>query len=118
MNILVEFIISGSIYVSMETMLDNTSHRSMFLAGGLAFMLCTLYIGLPYWLMSLLMALTILVIELIFGLIFNKNYTIWDYRKYKWNIKGQICFRFFMVWLVAMPPVILWLDGIFKALEL
>lgn len=106
------FILGGLIYIGVEVMYDNTSDRSMGLVGGIAFVLCTYYIGLPYVLMCLLMAVTITSLELIAGLIFNADYSIWDYRNMPLNIKGQVCLPFFLVWAIIMPPVIMWLDKI------
>lgn len=98
--------------MGIEVLYDGDTHRSMGLVGGLSFTICSMYIGLPYWLMAFLMATTITILEFIAGLIFNREYTIWDYRKMPFNIKGQVCMAFYLIWLIAMPPVIMWLHKI------
>jgi len=108
------FVVGGLIYIGIEVMYDNTSDRAMGLVGGLSFVICSSFIGLPYVLMCLLMASTITALELMAGLIFNADYGIWDYRKMPFNIKGQVCLPFFLVWAVLMPPVIVWLDKLLR----
>ena len=108
------FIIGGLIYIGIEVMYDNTSHRSMGLVGGVAFVLCSWYIsfGLNHVILSLLMSTTITALEYIAGMIFNRDYSIWDYRKLPFNINGQVCLPFMLIWAVIMPFVIIWLDGL------
>ena len=49
----------------------------------------------------------ITAVELITGLIFNKNLSVWDYSKLPFNFKGQICLSFSLVWAVLTLPVML-----------
>jgi uncharacterized membrane protein len=39
------------------------------------------------------------MIELLAGLIFNRDYGVWDYRQQPMNFHGQICLRFFLLWI-------------------
>ena len=39
------------------------------------------------------------MVELLAGLIFNRNYRVWDYRELPMNYHGQICLRFFLLWI-------------------
>ena len=41
----------------------------------------------------------ITMIELLAGLIFNRDYRVWDYRHLPMNFHGQICLRFFLIWI-------------------
>lgn len=103
--------------MGIEVAFDNTSHRSMGLVGGVAFVLCGYYdewFTLPKVLESLAIATTIVVIEYIAGIIWNKNYQIWDYRQMPFNVNGQICLTFYIVWIVAIAPIIKYLDNVFK----
>lgn len=111
---LTRFVVGGLIYMGIEVLWDNTSHRSMGLVGGLAFVLCGYYIGLPRVLMSFLMATTIVTLELIAGLIWNRDHSIWDYRNMPLNYKGQICLTYYLIWAVLMPFVIVWLDNLLR----
>jgi uncharacterized membrane protein len=65
-------------------------------------------------LMGLLMGVTITTLELVAGLVWNREHKIWDYSKLPLNIKGQVCLPFTLIWAVAMPFVIVWLDKTLK----
>ena len=114
---LIRFIIGGLMYMGMEVLFDNTSDRSMGLAGGLAFILCGSFdewFNLPFWANCLMIASVIMIIEYIFGKIFNRDFKIWDYRHKKFNFQGQICLPFFIVWLVVIAPIIIWFDNVLR----
>ena len=97
------FLIGGSIYVALELLWRKRSHGSMFLAGGL----CLLLIGhleevepkLPPPLRVLTGAGIITMVELGLGLIFNRDFSVWDYRNVPGNWLGQICVPFCMGWI-------------------
>lgn len=57
-------------------------------------------------------ALFATLVELIFGLTFNRDYHIWDYRNQLFNYKGQICLLFSLVWMAISAVVIPLLDFI------
>ncbi len=42
---------------------------------------------------------SITVVELLTGIIFNRNYTIWDYRGTPFNFLGQICLPYSLLWI-------------------
>ena len=75
----------------------------MFAAGGL----CLLLIGhleevnpkLPIPLRILAGAGIITMVELGMGLLFNRDYSVWDYRMIPGNYLGQICPAFCLMWL-------------------
>lgn len=48
--------------------------------------------------------------ELIFGLLFNQDYSIWDYRNLAFNYRGQICLAFTLVWVGISAAAIILLD--------
>ena len=89
----------------------------MFLAGGS----CLLLIGrleetepkLPLALRVLAGAGIITMVELAAGLLFNRSYTVWDYRDLPLNYKGQICLPFCLLWIpisAVAGKAYLWLD--------
>ena len=89
----------------------------MFLAGGT----CLLLIGhleeaepkLPFPLRCLAGAGIITMVELGAGLVFNRGYTVWDYRKLPMNFMGQICLPFCLLWVpisALAGKLYLWLD--------
>ena len=97
------FALGGAGYVGMELLWRGRSHVSMFLAGGV----CLLLIGhleevrpkLPFPLRILAGAGIITMVELAAGLVFNRRYTVWDYRNVPFNYMGQICLPFCLLWI-------------------
>ena len=97
------FALGGSIYVLMELIWRRRSHYSMFLAGGS----CLLLVGhleeiepkLPLPLRIITGAGIITMVELATGLLFNRRYTVWDYRDVPGNYLGQICLPFCLLWI-------------------
>ena len=73
----------------------------MFCAGGACFLL----LGqlrrrrLPLLSRAVLGSLAITSVELTAGLLINRDYKVWDYRKEPFNFRGQICPRFSLLWL-------------------
>jgi len=114
MSFLEWFCMCGCIYVTMEVFFDTTSHWSMFFAGGICGTIgrFLLHQDMSYIVYALLFGASIGIIEYIFGSIFNSEYTIWDYRNKKYNINGQVCFPFMLIWTIAMPIIIMWLDNL------
>ena len=106
------FYLGGCAYMGLELLWRGRTHGSMFLAGGLCFLL----IGhlqevepkLPVPLRAVAGALIITMVELGTGLAANRDYSVWDYRSQPGNLWGQICPAFTVLWIpVAM--VAIWL---------
>ena len=111
------FLTGGAGYVGMELCWRGRSHSSMFLAGGL----CLLLIGhleevepkLPSFLRVLTGAGIITTVELGTGLLFNRDYSVWDYRQAWGNYLGQICPAFCLAWV----PVAALAGGVYRWLD-
>ena len=75
----------------------------MFLAGGTCFLLLGKLNAarprLPLLLRGITGAGVITMIELLSGLLFNRDYGVWDYRHLPMNFHGQICLLFFLLWI-------------------
>ena len=101
-NILL-FLIGGTGYVLLELIWRGWSHISMFLAGGSCFLLLggleNAKPRLSWPFRALAGAGVITMIELLFGLIFNRSYGVWDYRSVPGNFYGQICLPFSILWV-------------------
>ena len=97
------FCLGGTGYVGLEYLWRGWSHYSMFLAGGTCFLLLGKLNGirprLPLFLRGLAGAGIITAVELLAGLLFNRNYQVWDYRHLPVNFRGQICLPFFLLWI-------------------
>ena len=97
------FLIGGMTYFAIEMLWRGRSHISMFAAGGL----CLLLIGHleelepkpPLPVRVLLGTGIITAVELGMGLLVNRGYSVWDYRGLPWNLWGQICPQFMLLWL-------------------
>ncbi len=97
------FLLGGSGYVLLELLYRGRSHISMFLAGGICFLLLgrleEVRPRLPLWARPLVGAGIITMVELAAGLLFNRDYSVWDYRGQPGNFCGQICPRFTLLWI-------------------
>ena len=97
------FCVGGWGYMGLEFLWRGYSHGSMFLAGGVCFLL----LGglnrarprLPGWLRYPVGALIITMVELAAGLLVNRQYRVWDYRDQWGNFCGQICPMFTVLWI-------------------
>ena len=95
------FCAGGAIYVTLELLWRGRSHSSMFLAGGCGFLLLG---ALGRFIKSPIMRAIsgsgiITIIEFVSGLLFNRNYSVWDYRDVSCNLNGQICLPFCLLWM-------------------
>lgn len=113
------WIIGGSMYVLCEIAFRGYTFPSMFVVGGICFVIAGLFNEMLDWatplpLQMLLSAASITAIEFTAGMILNVwlKLGIWDYSQMKWNICGQICPQFFVVWLILSLPAILLDDWI------
>ena len=96
------FVYGGALYVGLEVLLRGRSHGSMFLAGGTVFSLLDGLHGtlgrLPLALRGAAGSGIITAVELVTGLIANRDHRIWDYRNQPLNYRGQICLPFSLLW--------------------
>ena len=105
LKICILFLIGGFIYVAIELGFRGYSHWTMFLLGGLCFILIGGLNNYIPWEMSIIKqgiigALIVTSLEFIFGLVLNLylNLGIWDYSNMPFNILGQICLPFSIAW--------------------
>ena len=89
--------------MGLELLWRGWSHGSMFFAGGVCFLLLGKLrevgkaLALP--MRALIGAGIITTVEYAAGLLVNRNYTVWDYRKMPLHLHGQICLPFCLLWL-------------------
>ena len=96
-----KFLLGGAAYVGLELLWRGRSHSSMFLAGGLCFLLLGWIRKLPLPLLgrAALGAFGITAVELAAGLVFNRDFSVWDYRHLPLNFMGQICLTYSLLWI-------------------
>ena len=104
------FCMGGCVYLALELAFRGWTDSSMFVAGGLCFLLVghlnLVQPRLPEVPRALVGALIITMVELAVGLTVNREYGVWDYRGIPGNYLGQICPRFTLIWIP-----IAWLAG-------
>ena len=99
------FILGGGAYTLLELAWRGRSHGSMFLLGGSCFLL----IGslgkklrrCPLVLLTVLFSGVITALELLTGLLVNRQHRVWDYREMPCNYLGQICLGYSLLWMPA-----------------
>ena len=93
------FAFGGGLYVGLELLWRRRSHWSMFLAGGLCFLLVGKLRKLPILFRGVAGAAVITGVELGIGLAVNREYQVWDYRRLPMNFRGQICLPYSLLWM-------------------
>ena len=117
-RIITLFMTGGAAYVLLELAFRQCSHITMFFAGGTCFLLIHLFCNrlehrCRLWIKCLTGATLITAVELGFGLLFNRNFTVWDYSALPLNFLGQICLPFSILWAgITFPAMKLaqWLE--------
>lgn len=112
------WLIGGFVYVLIELLYRGRSHWTMAIVGGL----CFIIIGsinegpLPSLLgvrsfegQILIGAIATTIIEFISGVIINiiLKWNVWDYSHTPFNILGQICLPFTLIWMVIAAIAII-----------
>lgn len=98
------FGIGGCIYYVFELIFRGFSHWTMFILGGICFLFCWIQGKMvlwedPLWRQVLRCIIFITAMEFITGIIVNKwlNYNVWDYTGQPFQLFGQICLPFFII---------------------
>lgn len=121
MKTLFLFYFGGATYCTIEVFVREWSHWSMFLLGGLVFVVVGSMNQLWGWETGLIkqiaagVAVT-LAGEFVTGCIVNiwLGWNIWDYSNFPGNILGQICPQFALLWIplvliaIVVDDVIRW----------
>ena len=105
------FCVGGAGYVGLELLWRGRSHISMFAAGGICFLLLGKLAGakcrLPLAVKGILGAGIITSVELVTGLLANRDHSVWDYSRLPLNLFGQICLPFSLLWIPLSIAAIL-----------
>lgn len=99
------FIIGGLIYITLEVIFRGYTHWTMGIVGGICFILLGLINeilpwDLPLTIQMLIGSIIITSVEFISGCILNiwLKMNVWDYSNLPFNIIGQICLPFSVLW--------------------
>lgn len=110
-------LIMGYIYYRLEILWRGYSSLWMILVGGVCIYLVgklnehPIFFERKMWQQCLTGTLITLFIEFFSGMFFNMYLQkhIWDYSDMKFNLCGQICLEYALLWFTLMPLAI-WLD--------
>ena len=95
------FYLGGMAYAALELLWRGRTHGSMFVLGGACFLalgqLRRLRLPLPA--RAAAGSAIVTAAELGTGLLVNRSYTVWDYRRVPMNFMGQICLRYSLLWI-------------------
>lgn len=101
------WVLGGTFYYTFELVFRGFSHPSMFVLGGICMMFFTLQGRAAHWsepLWKQVIRCTVFVLsgEFITGLIVNKwlNLKVWDYSEQPFQLFGQICLPFALLFSV------------------
>ena len=107
------FFVGAILYYCLEVIFRGYSHYSMFILGGICFLLIgsldeSKKVSLSVINQMLIGSVIITVLELITGLIVNVQYNlkVWDYSALPLNYKGQICLLFSALWFLLSYLII------------
>ena len=96
----------------LEFLWRGYSHGSMFVLGGLCFLLVgalNRWLKIPLALQLILFAIMITGLELITGLMVNRDYAVWDYRGMPYHYLGQVCLNYSLLWIpIGMAAIMLY----------
>ena len=114
LKFLILFIFGGAIYFLIEILWRGYSHWTMFLLGGLCFVIVGAINNFIPWKMKFekqmaIGAIIITILEFIVGVVVNLilKWNIWDYSMLPFNILGQICLPFSLIWFLLSGIIII-----------
>ena len=108
------FILGAVGYAAIEIIWRGRTHWSMMIAGGLCFILFSMVAemlnGKSLLVKAAVCAVGVTAIEFIFGVVFNiwLKMGVWDYSNVPFNVMGQICPMFSILWIgvaIAFLPL-------------
>ena len=98
--------IGAFLYLFIEILYRGHTHWTMGVVGGVCFVLIGLINEVftwstPLWLQSIIGATIVTVLEFISGVVLNiwLRLGIWDYSQMPFNLLGQICLPFSVIWI-------------------
>lgn len=121
MEQLLIFLIGASGYGIIEIVWRGYTHWTMLITGGICFLLIynifKILKDYPAFIKAVAGSLTITLIEFIAGMIINVKFGlgVWDYSELPFNIYGQICLPYTLLWFALCFPLVYlcnWLESI------
>ncbi len=109
------FCVGGIAYNVVEVLYRGYTHWTMFVVGGLCFILIGLINEIfswetALWKQMLIGGAAITAVEFVAGCVINLllGWDVWDYSQLPLNVLGQICVPFYFVWvLLSLVGIVL-----------
>ena len=99
------FSVGGAIYIMIEMLWRGYSHWSMLIVGGLCFVMIGLIneyysYDIPLIWQMMIGACIVTAVEFVSGCIINLwlGLNVWDYSDMPFNIWGQVCLPYMVLW--------------------
>lgn len=111
--------IGGMVYVGMELLWRGWSHGSMFVVGGICFLLIgsieTVFPNMPLVIQSIFGGCIVTMMELLSGLFLNVflHLHVWDYSGLPMNFMGQVCLSYYFLW-IFVSFLAIWADKLLR----
>lgn len=107
--------VGGLLYVGIELLWRGHSHWTMFVLGGMCFVLLGIINEvipwcMPLWQQILIGTMIITWLEFVAGCIVNLwlGWNVWDYSNVPLNIMGQICVPYMLLWMpISLAGILL-----------
>lgn len=103
---LILWLLGGAIYLLMEIMWRGHSHWTMFILGGICFVMLggineVIPWEMPIWQQALIGAVIVTGAEFLTGYIVNIRFgwQVWNYSHMPGNVMGQICPQYILLWV-------------------
>ncbi len=119
-RLFVLFLIGGVAYMGIEILWRGRTHWTMGIVGGLCFVLIGLINEVFTFEMYMLVqaiigAAIVTIIEYISGMIINVHFNlgVWDYSNLPFNIHGQVCLLFSILW-VFLSILAIYIDDVLR----
>lgn len=121
-KLLALFIAGGIVYLGVEILWRGHTHWSMGIVGGLCFILVGLINEVFTYKMYLeiqavIASIIITAVEFFAGLLINVKlgWDVWDYSNLPFNIMGQVCLLFMILWFFLSFVAIIF-DDVLRAI--
>ena len=105
------FVFGGLVYGLIEVLFRGYTHWSMLIAGGVCFILIYIVnacVDAPKWQKWIMGGAIITAVEFAAGCIVNLRlgWNVWDYSAHRFNLMGQICLLFSVLWVGLSVPAV------------
>ena len=111
------FNLSGFCYICIEMAWRGYSHWTMFFTGGICFLILVRFLQIienrSLIEKCVFSALIITIVEFLVGCVVNILFkmNVWDYSKMPFNILGQVCLLYSVLWGILSIPIVYLIKG-------